>query len=401
MKKILALLASIVLFLSPCVAQQSGTAIAVDPRGRLAFLNTNSLGQIFLAQAGPGITNAQSGVAVALNPSGTLAYLNVDSTGGLIVSGGGTVNATALNCASVKAQSLTSNTWNTVVSVSGAGVITRLFFSVLQNGSTATPRNASIRITFNGAGTPQFGGSAGIPICQVFGPGPNAPNPTNGFKSDIINCSYDQGTASPVGFVGMIHVPMPFATSFLVECNPGVFTGGPATVYCMAEYTTGYVSAGSLNPASGMVLNAVNATYTTTSLTEQTLWSSGSPCMLLGLWHFFSPPGGAQTGQDFTYLEGKYRIYPNGSGTANYTSSGTEDLYFSGIYFFEGVSATNTAGMVYKNFGNGQINAYRFFDQNTLPQGTSGLKLTWTNGDGAYNPYQYSVTNTVTVFFYQ
>ena len=96
MKKILALLASIVLFLSPCVAQQSGTAIAVDPTGRLAFLNTNILGQIFLAQAGPGITNAQSGVAVALNPSGTLAYLNVDSTGGLIVSGGGTVKSVAL-----------------------------------------------------------------------------------------------------------------------------------------------------------------------------------------------------------------------------------------------------------------------------------------------------------------
>lgn len=281
---------------------------------------------------------------------------------------------------------VSASTWTTILTATGEGEITKLWIAVHRLSGSADMRGSKIRITFNGAGTPQFGGSSGIPLELVFG---TALQDTT-FRTEVIGVTRNESGM----YSGYLAFPMPFTSGAVVE----LFTPESTWIWLMPEVSSAKIKRGSLNADEDWVLHASEFDATVAAEAEQTILSASGPVQLLGLWHYLSPESPPK---NFYYLEGDYRIFYDGAGAASYRASGAEDFYGSSYYFDEGVFARNDAGLVVRDSTNHRVSMYRFWPISDMPRSNS-MVMTWTNGDSDYAGFEvdYSTVSRGSVFFY-
>ncbi len=364
-----------------------GTGVATFASGQLIVGNGTSAFTSLATNSLPYVlTGGGSTMAGTTSLSGTLSGSGTISLSGALAGGSLVLTTGSLSKVQIQTSTMSNNAWNTVAEVTGqsGGVIDMVWLALAVVGGNADARTYPIRITFDGAGTPQMFGTAGASLSSVFGTGYGT-TPT--YRNDRSGTTINNSTS----WSAFLKVPMPFNTGYKVEmfCSS---TTGYTLMWGQVESSVGY-SAWPLN--SAYRLNATVTTATVASATESTGLDSSADTVLAGWWHFLDGAG-----SDFHFLEGDYRIYYNGSGTAGYRSSGTEDEYLSSYYFNEGLFAFRNEGLLVLDSTNYRISAYKWFDPLTAPRGTSELKLTWTNGDPAYLPPGYNTASSWTIFYY-
>jgi hypothetical protein len=137
-----------------------------------------------------------------------------------------------------------------------------------------------------------------------------------------------------------------------------------------------------------------------TKYSELALLQTITPTILAGYFQFNNNDS---TGPDFwTYLEGNYKIYYGGSGTASYESSGTEDFYHSSWYFNEGTFAIDDECMAYKSTGSPyQCVMSRFFPLWRAPYSANGIKFTWNVGQSGQGDPGNAIYTRWIVWYYE
>lgn len=361
----------------------------------LGSLSLSSLTISGLSTAGIVINNASGALSTTTSiPSSSVsgvATLAGDNTftGSNSFTGSLSANSLTLVTASlsqeqVQTQTMSNNAWNTLAEVTGAsgGVVDRIWLAFLSVGGD-DPRNYKIRITYDGAGTPQVFGTGGASMSSVFGPGFSN---TSTYRNDRIGVTRNSSTE----FAAFIKLPMPFNTGYKVEVF-NTSTTGYAKMWGQVSSATGFAS-WPLHPSYR--LTATVSTATVASLAETTGIDSVADTVLAGWFHLLDGAG-----SDFFYLEGDYRFYYNGSGTAGYRSSGTEDIYLSSYYFSEGLFAFRNEGLLVFDSTNYRTTNYLFYDPLTAPRGRTQFKATWTNGD-AFLPPGYNTASIWTLLYY-
>lgn len=265
-----------------------------------------------------------------------------------------TLTTTLLNkVKSVQQQfaSLPDNTWTEIAGASDSGVIQKIWMAT--DGPVA---GFKIRITFDGASTPQIGGIIGIPLSDLFG----AREISSRYRTDFWGQSIISGA-----FSGYVNLEMPFSTSFSIELL------GPAhTYWVIAEYRQSPNVPNMSDPS--MRLFAEHVIQTASELDEVTLFDQSHQCIFMGLVHDITGHASYYT------LEGDYKFYYGSSPTLGYQSSGGEDFYDSSYYFDEGTYHLAKVGLLYKS--GGRTITYRRWEIADAPADATRFKITWQNG---------------------
>ncbi len=271
-----------------------------------------------------------------------------------------------------KAESISADgTYKTLVNVSdGPAVVTNLWFAF--SAASASLLTDKVRITFDGA-SPQITCVIGD-FCGTGGT--DAVRFRHSLAGGALALDTPPTTATLSGF---IKLPMPYSTSLKVECNLA-----SGSMFCMAEryaFTSdsSFKAYGFPNKTMRLYTTGDGSTSTPAGGAASTFLNTNVPTILAGIVHSMSntiTPG---------YLEGNYKIYYAGSGTASFESSGTEDFYHSSFYFQEGPFGDDDEACVFNNASiNGTTSrtmVNRFFPLDRAPYDPSGVKLTWNNGD--------------------
>lgn len=313
--------------------------------------------------------------------------------------------------------------WITIAEspIGTAGAITNLWIALndcLDGNSICTAqttRNSAIRITFNNATIPQFGGETGINFEYLFGRAQvslvNAFVTTEVLRSDNIgNHYFPEDVRAMTGF---FRFNMPFTNGFKVEYNSGC-NDSPTRLWSNVEWTSSIAKLGSVN----WVLNAKQSPPAITNFTAIQLdplatdfdsvktkkryitsnrienlatrtllsWTesdSEKRFAFLGSLHTIRT-GNTPPSNRLAFLEGDYRFYSD-SAEPTYHNSGTEDYFMSDYYFaHERIKYYNYWGyMLVENTSQnwGLLNAYRFFKYDELASASTNFTVTWTNGD--------------------
>lgn len=264
-----------------------------------------------------------------------------------------------LSSAPAEGVATTPNTWQTLINqtvVGPAACVNQIWLALEYD-----PTNTRIRITFDGASSPQIGGLLGIPVVDLFG----AQGLAGTYTTKTFKVFRNDGQ-----FGAILRMKMPFAASLKVE----ILTPLSGLSYCIVDYMDEQ-----LTPAGPTYHFYVDNVVAPVGIgAEATILDISGNSVLLGLVHKFN---GAAAANVLPFLEGDYRIYYGGSGTANYRSSGTEDFFNSGWYFVDGLVRDEFSGLLFLDYTNEAIVAYRLFPIPDAPAHSSRLKLTWTNGD--------------------
>ena len=294
---------------------------------------------------------------------------------------------TAVKCFSRERFELPVGTTTEIFNVSGAGSITKLWFAFESLSSGVNVRNITWKMTFNDAATPQVNG---VRTQDLVGLGIDAPGIFHSGRLAVT-----RNDTSHYG--GFLKIPMPYKTSARIEVT---VPAGSGFLWCwlMVQYADNPPPVGQLNLTTDHVLHIDNTVFTVAATAEQTLLETVIPTYLLGFFQRFTPGSG---GQDLKYQEGDYRIYFDGSLTADFQSSGTEDLFDSSWYFNEGPFIKDEEALLGLNDFTGEMAAYKFWFTEPMPRGSTGLKLTWQNGDPIYLTPAYSTVCNNTLFYYE
>lgn len=290
--------------------------------------------------------------------------------------------------------------WNTVLELPANTTGSLVDYWVTTNSQAM---QAKIRITWNGAATPQFGGFDGINLEGLCGPGWNneigqaAGNLA--YHTERFSFNYAQGSITCRWIANM-----PFESGMKLEYNSGV--SSPNEYYSMANWASGTV----INNTAHWVMFAEQTPTPTGSVTwntvgpsvEQVLWSvKGAPTIFYGMWHWLSNTQCANSPANaLGFLEGNYRFYTdNRTVSPTFESSGTEDMYGSSFYFAEYTTGA-PRDMCQRNYGFPTVQSqgqgcqhamYRFWDSDQAPAAKWNNSLTWQNGDysdgGINSPY--------------
>jgi len=285
-----------------------------------------------------------------------------------------------LKCDQVQRFSLPASQWTTVLNVSdGSCLVTNLWLAVsIEDKERITP----VRIYFDGASSPQIQGFTG----EIFG---NGFDYYTTFRGDYIGTTNSQkdsdGGKTYDGFSGYLRLLMPYYSSIRIDIQN---TAG-STGMCWMMLERMPITPSDLKTI-GLQNRMLLRTYGygqdgwKTKYTELPLLDTTEPTILAGLFQFWNNGTGTGVGDNFKYLEGDYRIYYGGSGSASYRSSGAEDFYHSSWYFQEGTfDRPGDEGMVEKHDTNYTCSAWRFFPLWRAPYDAAGIKLTWQVGEPA------------------
>lgn len=286
-----------------------------------------------------------------------------------------------------KGQTVAAGATDTIMSISGSsGYVTSLM--VASQGQSAN-WTVYLIVTVDGEATP----SINMPISDACGDHYLESQPsffgqwmdgTNGPSSLGVGCT--------------IKLPVPFSTSIEVQLkNTSTST---ATIWSDITYRTGVSDSWLLMQhlyATTMSASGV-AANTETNLINVT---TSHPGRLAAIgWIYDAYPGSVSpaTGP----LEGAFKIYLNGSATASYSGSGSEDFFFENWYFRAasafGTGASKTMTPPSTDIVNTVMTsvtwgAERFFVNDPITF-TNGLRVSWTCGNTA----AVSFTGTCTVF---
>jgi hypothetical protein len=267
-----------------------------------------------------------------------------------------------LRCFKQEAFSLPSGQWTTVCNLSdGPALVTNFWIATYSGG-----RTLPIRITFDGADPnyPHITGFTG----ELFSSGFDS---TVHFRNNFVGVS--RGEAG--GFSGYLKLLMPYYHSIRVDVYGG---GGDWFMLERKPITNAELKALGITPGMLLRTYGYGLDGQKTRYSELTLLETTGPTILAGLFQYNS-----SSYSNFYYLEGNYKIYYGGSGTASYESSGMEDFYHSSWYFLEGAFAVDDECMAAKT--NYTTAVSRFFPLWRAPYSQDGLKFTWNvgqNGQG-------------------
>jgi hypothetical protein len=288
-----------------------------------------------------------------------------------------------------------ANSWTTAIFIPTGiqGTITNITIDVYTGAVDGAPalgtagRNILMTATADNAPVPQIGGIAqgsyrALELQKFFGPGLES---SRTFRTSKLGVTENNAQA----FSGYWRRPIPFGDGFRIDLYCPGAVGAKVRTWILIEY---------IPEVSALRLHADLMVNTVAPLGVATLLDILGSVRLLGVYQRFIPQASVL---DYWYLEGDHRIYYDGELVPSYRSNGTEDFFGSSDYFIEGLFASTRVGCHVKNMSNGQISAYRFFDEE-VPESASALLFTWTSGDPSpVPPPPYSVVSDSTLFYYQ
>jgi len=380
--------------------------ITVDAKGRVTAASDGSGGSglpscttdqlIYYASTGT------TGTCLTLGSNLSITSGTLNASGG---GGGGILSVFSpdkspgvLQTSEGKAVTLAAGaTMDILPSYSGNGYVSEIYLASINYFS-----NLEVIVTVDGEGTPSIDQSWTYMTGSAYGC-------IGAFFSKWVSQNCTSNVTGDTGS-GAFRLPIPYSSSIHIQLkNNGA---GSATLYYIVANHTGvtdnftytqHLYAASWD-ASGIAAN-----------TEQTLInvSPGVSGVLAAVyWTYDAFPGSVSPAS--APLEGPFRIYIDGSGTASYTSSGSEDFFGMGFYFASttdfgagsGSSAPTTT--LAPSSGDialaGILNSITWAADRTFSTDpiafTSGLKVTWTCGVTADVSFTGTCTTLGTVFYY-
>ena len=306
-----------------------------------------------------------------------------------------------------------SATQNLVNYTSGDGYVSDLMIAI---GSTdANARDASLlNITYNNEGSPTIS----MRVDRFFG---GVYVDTNAGTQMLWNNAFfsvNWDNTQNVGYV--VRLPIPFHNAIKIDLVNGsgsnslvlFWTGILHTGVPDAWPNTRRLQAASFYTGSGgCAPNAVQTLLDASAV--------GVPGRLAGMWWLDdnfpnnTSPRGAP-------MEGNFKIYLDGSGTAGYESSGTEDYFMfpdygagaieyghqiTGDYSGSGVNNLYNGTFFWQRGGTSNVDAhntasfYRFHVNDPIVFNT-GLKITWACGDTTESSFTGNPVVWATVWYY-
>jgi hypothetical protein len=270
--------------------------------------------------------------------------------------------ARRLYCEKCESRAVTANTWTSLVDGDGPGVLRRLMFALPDTARTA----ARIRITFDGAATPQVGGVDGLPLDVLFG----SLGVANHVSSANIyqTCWWGQSVMNTTPqFSAYCDIPMPFSGGFDVE----VKTEDDSTWYMMAYYQPN----ATFHYGPSYRFYAKELARGLAGSAESIIFDQSIPVALLGFVHKL-------VASDSGTLEGNWKIKYGSDLTLGYESSGWEDVFdFDGWYLLNSSYKSDTAGVLKKSGGDYIV--YTMFGRqgaDWMPADPNRLQLLLNNG---------------------
>lgn len=263
---------------------------------------------------------------------------------------------------------------------SGQGYVNEIFI-----GGCGYYSTLQITVTVDGEATPSINA---MPVTTLLGTPPSYYNIANYAGEWVTQSNYYSNSTTGDCGNGVFRLPIPFSSSVHISLkNNGA---GSMSIWYIVKYNTGvtdnfpytqHLYAASFS-ASGI------AAYATTNLINVTTPKKGR---LAGIsWVYDGYPGSLTPYK--AALEGPFCIFIDGSGTATYCSSGSEDFFGEGDYFknFDSFGeasappATNTMtpasnSIIYMLENANTWGAQRFFIKDPVAFNT-GLKITWSCG---------------------
>ena len=303
-------------------------------------------------------------------------------------------------CVATKYQPLTNGVWTSMQSLTPGtpGKITKLWLATAMNNSAGSYANIWIAIVFDGAASPQVGGSF-----------PSSPSNSNAISLEVL---YGNGE-------GLVNIN---TTSTLdsIYYNPiyslenfGFQPGGSSGASANVQNTVGWIAGFDMpfQTSYNIYLYNSNSSSVGVDMYIQTFWEAldytPSPfyyCYItpyvtastsypnsITLFSQSSPTnnGVAWVGGRMFYLvcssswyEGQITI--TSGGTTIFQSTGTEDFYGSGYTWAFGIFHNNLYGCLYAYPGsNATFGVYRFFEKGKYPSATGSNTLTVTQPVGS------------------
>ena len=283
-------------------------------------------------------------------------------------------------CDQVQRLDCAAEDWTTALDLSDGPAMAKCLWLAVET-TDFDARSWKIRITFDGAGSPQID-TTGDRISSMFGGGFTI-NTT--FRARFSGVTANSST----GYSGYFRVQMPYQTSIKIE----VYNPDDTVEHCwmQLERTTLTDKIIQHGPPRDMHLYNANITGVIAGLVEETLLDVAGPAILMALTHVISHSAGTT----WKFLEGDYRIYYDNEATASYRSSGAEDFYRSSWYFTEGVFANDDIVLSIKDAVNYRVAMRRYFRIEDAPSAEDNLKATWTNGDVGNDPGNVSASSSI------
>ncbi|MFA5553526.1 MAG: DUF2961 domain-containing protein [Phycisphaerae bacterium] len=299
-----------------------------------------------------------------------------------------------LRCDQVQRNTVLAGQWKTIFNLSdGPCLVTNFWVAVDFAGKRRQTPN---RIYFDGRDTPDIEGWTG----ELFGSGFYEPANFRGEFIGVTNSQEAGEGTGYAGFSGYIRLTMPYYESIRIDVqNP---TANNRQCWMMLErmpIDPNYLYNIGLVPGMYLRTYGYGLDGNKTKYSEVVLLDTNEPTILAGVFQFFDNSTTAGGGSNFKYLEGDYRIYYNGSSTASYRCSGTEDFYHSSWYFQEGLFDRMDECLVLKNSTNFNLAANRFFPLNRAPYGENGIKFTWQIGEPAMPDPGDTYTRWITWYY--
>lgn len=204
---------------------------------------------------------------------------------------------------------------------------------------------------------------------------------------------------------GSFRLPIPFSETAKVEIRND--DAGTASATCYVVYRTGITDSriiGRTLRAAAVNVGSIAADAETDMLNV----SPGKGGTLAGIaWVYDGFPGSASPAS--APIEGAFKVYIDGSGTAAYATSGSEDLFGMPWYFNKtnafGASGSQTmapssADNVMTVKTSVTWGAQRFFARDPI-EFSSGLRVTWTCGNTGAVSFTGTCLLLGTVYYYQ
>ncbi len=306
-----------------------------------------------------------------------------------------------------------SATQNLVNYTSGDGYVSDLLIAI--SSTNASARDASLlNITYNNEGSP----SVSMRVDRFFG---GVYVDTNAGTQMLWNNAFfsvNWDNTQNVGYV--VRLPIPFHNAIKIDLVNGsgsnslvlFWTGILHTGVPDAWPNTRRLQAASFYTGSGgCAPNAVQTLLDASAV--------GVPGRLAGVW-WLNDSVPNNTSPRGAPMEGNFKIYLDGSGTAAYESSGTEDYFMfpdygagaieyghqiTGDYSGSGVNNLYNGTFFWQRGGTSNVDAhntasfYRFHVNDPIVFNT-GLKITWACGDTTESSFTGNPVVWATVWYY-
>lgn len=283
---------------------------------------------------------------------------------------------------------ITAGSTSTILSlVSGSGYISEVFIATNQYAT-------QIIITVDGEGTPSISAN----LADFFGEAYGDTQPA--FFGKWISGS--NAGSNLVG--GTFKLPIPFATSVKVEVKNNA--GSSAVITSHIIYHTGIPDNWPYCQRLHLAVASVGsiAAYAETNMVNVTPGKRGR---LAGFgWLYDGFPGSVTPAA--AGLEGPFKVYIDGSGTAGFSTAGAEDM-FGAPYYFANVNTFGTANAATMSPMSGDVvmtikttntwGAQRFFIDDPITFNT-GLRFSFTCGNASSVTFTGTCTLHSSVYYY-